>query len=219
VTPPPLVLLHGLGTGPEAWGPQRVHFEATRRVVTPASWTLDGAFATIDEVVAEAGEVDICGLSLGGVAALTYASSNDRVRRLVVCSAFSHLPGDVRRRVERTSSILAIVPGAVLRRGLASAAPKPWRSAARRALAGVPSHTLKDTLRAVARLDLRPRLACVTSPTLVLCGGDDRHNLPLGRDLAAVLPDARFAVVEGGGHVANLDAPDAFTSLVDEFLH
>ena len=215
----PLVLLHGLGTGPEAWEPQRVSFEATRRVVTPASWTLEGGFATIDDVVAEAGEVDLCGLSLGGVAALAYAAAHDNVRRLVVCSAFSHLPRDVRRRVERTSSLLSLVPGPVLRRGLASAAPKPWRPAARAALSGVESRTLKDTLRSVASLDLRPRLASVTCPTLVLCGVDDRHNLPLSRELAAALPDARFALVDGGGHVANLDAPAAFTSLVEEFLH
>ncbi len=55
-------------------------------------------------------------------------------------------------------------------------------------------------------------------PTLVLCGERDRINLKLSRRLAEGLPDARFEVVPGAGHVANLDNPEAFNTLLREFL-
>jgi pimeloyl-ACP methyl ester carboxylesterase len=55
-------------------------------------------------------------------------------------------------------------------------------------------------------------------PTLVLCGANDRFNVPLSKALAARLPDARFELVPDAGHVANLDNPEAFNAALERFL-
>ena len=85
--PPPLVLLHGLGTGPEAWRPQIDALSGSRPVVVP---TLEAAFEQMDAIAVP---FDLCGLSLGALRALEYVTKRPRrVRRLVVCAGFARLP-------------------------------------------------------------------------------------------------------------------------------
>jgi 3-oxoadipate enol-lactonase len=55
-------------------------------------------------------------------------------------------------------------------------------------------------------------------PVLVLVGENDWANGRLSRKLADQLPNAELEVVPGAGHVANLDAPDAFTEALRRFL-
>jgi pimeloyl-ACP methyl ester carboxylesterase len=55
------------------------------------------------------------------------------------------------------------------------------------------------------RPDLRPALARLTVPTLVLAGRDDALlDLPEAERAADSVPDGRFELVTGGGHVAPL---------------
>jgi 3-oxoadipate enol-lactonase len=49
-------------------------------------------------------------------------------------------------------------------------------------------------------------------------GENDWANGRLSRKLADQLPNAELEVVPGAGHVANLDAPDAFTEALRRFL-
>ena len=58
----PLVLLHGIGTGPDAWRPQVEAFAGEREVLTPrVPLDLDQAAAELDALVTEPS--DLCGLS------------------------------------------------------------------------------------------------------------------------------------------------------------
>ena len=54
---------------------------------------------------------------------------------------------------------------------------------------------------------------------LVCHGADDVFQpLPYAERLTAGLPDARLEVIEGAGHAAQLDQPEAFLELVEQFL-
>ena len=92
----PLVLLHGIGTGPEAWRPQVDAFTRERRVLTPrVPLDLERACSELDAL--EGGRFDLCGLSWGGLVALRYALEHpERVRSLAVCAAFASLPRPLR---------------------------------------------------------------------------------------------------------------------------
>ena len=58
---------------------------------------------------------------------------------------------------------------------------------------------------ALAELDLRPQLAQVNIPVLVLVGEHDEATPPpMSRELAAQLPDARLTVIPGCAHVPQL---------------
>ena len=59
------------------------------------------------------------------------------------------------------------------------------------------------------RPDSRPALPDIVVPTLVLTGAEDHIcPRPLQEELAAGIPGARHAVVEGAGHMAALDRPE-----------
>jgi pimeloyl-ACP methyl ester carboxylesterase len=62
---------------------------------------------------------------------------------------------------------------------------------------------MRDLLRGIRDLDLRPRLAEIGAPALVVHGVDD-HIFPLreAEALARGLPRARLAAIEGAGHFA-----------------
>src|SRR3954454_8784830 len=62
---PPLVLLHGLGTGPSAWGPQVALLEVERRVMAPslvpaiATGALDDAVLLVERAVRGTASLDL----------------------------------------------------------------------------------------------------------------------------------------------------------------
>ncbi len=66
---------------------------------------------------------------------------------------------------------------------------------------------------------LARRLHRVTQPTLLVFGQDDRVlPSPYRRRFQRAQPRARLEVVEGAGHLVDLDAPQTLAGLVEEFL-
>ena len=183
----PLVLLHGLGTKPEDWRPQ-VEALGDRPVLTPAldfdtGFTFEREASRLwNELPAES--LDLCGLSLGALVALRMALDRpERVRRLVLCAGFSGLP--LRYRI--------------LQRAVGT-------------IAGATRPELRAVFREGRRFDVSGELGRLSMPVVVLVGERDRPNRSLSKALAAALPDARFELVPGAGHAANVDAPEAFTA-------
>jgi pimeloyl-ACP methyl ester carboxylesterase len=125
----------------------------------------------------------------------------DRVRRLVVCAGFASLP-------RRYRALQAAVGTA------ASLAPPR----ARRELGDLEPREIRALFRAGRRFDVSRELGRLTMPALVLVGERDRANASLAAVLARNLPDATLEIVPGAGHVANADAPEAFTALLRAFL-
>jgi 3-oxoadipate enol-lactonase len=68
-------------------------------------------------------------------------------------------------------------------------------------------------------LDLTPRLASVSAPTLVVRGELDSIRTGAHSDqLVAAIPDARGVEIPGGGHSPMLDSTETFNRLVAGFL-
>jgi pimeloyl-ACP methyl ester carboxylesterase len=89
-------------------------------------------------------------------------------------------------------------------RGPLSAGRPEHAQAARADFRRAGKRTYLAGLRAIAGLDLRPRLNRVAVPALVLCGSGDRPNIRLSRELAAGIPGAEFQLVPGANHLWNL---------------
>jgi 2-succinyl-6-hydroxy-2,4-cyclohexadiene-1-carboxylate synthase len=64
---------------------------------------------------------------------------------------------------------------------------------------------------------LHERLAAIRIPTLVIAGALDAAR-PRAETVAAGIPGARLAVVDGAGHTPHLERPAAFRRLVIDFL-
>jgi 3-oxoadipate enol-lactonase len=72
---------------------------------------------------------------------------------------------------------------------------------------------------ALAELDLRPELAQVKIPVLVLVGEHDEATPPpMSRELAACLPDAQLKIIAGCAHVPQLQAPEVFLDAIGDFM-
>ena len=83
----------------------------------------------------------------------------------------------------------------------------------------VPIRAAGRQARLLHRLDLRPLLAAVRQPVLLLCG--DRDPLIDGEDLAEVrrgLPHAGLFLLEGCGHFPGLTHPEMLAEVVRFFL-
>ena len=74
-------------------------------------------------------------------------------------------------------------------------------------------------MASLENLDLRPYLARITCPVLVLAAGEDRVMPPEhARALASAIPAARLEMVEGSGHVLVVEQPERFLEICLEFL-
>jgi 3-oxoadipate enol-lactonase len=69
------------------------------------------------------------------------------------------------------------------------------------------------------RADSTPLLAGLDVPAAVIVGEDDSITPPAdARAMAASLPRAELVVIARAGHLANLEAPDAFTTALRNLL-
>jgi 3-oxoadipate enol-lactonase len=72
---------------------------------------------------------------------------------------------------------------------------------------------------ALAELDLRPELAKVKAPVLVLVGEHDEATPPpMSHELAAGLPNAHLEIIPGCAHVPQLQSPEIFLEVIGDFL-
>jgi len=61
--------------------------------------------------------------------------------------------------------------------------------------------------------------ATVNVPTLVICGTEDTVTPPaLSQELAADISGATLALIEGAGHLSNIENPDVFNNALRQFL-
>ena len=73
--------------------------------------------------------------------------------------------------------------------------------------------------RALKGLDYLRHLGAATVPILYVGGSEDKGAAPeVMRAMAAATPGGRFAEVPGAAHLANVNAPAAFTAAVSDFL-
>jgi pimeloyl-ACP methyl ester carboxylesterase len=67
--------------------------------------------------------------------------------------------------------------------------------------------------------DMRPKLAAICAPTLIIWGERDAIiPLDMGKRLAQIVPDQKLVVIKGAGHVPMWDCPRVFNQIVVAFL-
>lgn len=183
----------------------------------------------------DAAPAHVVGYSLGARIALRLAVTHpDVVDRLVLESASAGLPSDDERATRRAADealaarleaegIEAFVDDWERNPVFASQASlAPDRAARIRTMRlGNDPAGLAASLRAAGQGAMEPlvdRLATVTTPTLVIAGELDAIGRPRAERVAAAIPGARLAIVEGAGHAPHDEHPDAFIDLVIPFL-
>lgn len=233
----PILFLHGVGSDKEVWAPQLAHYALGRRAVALSypgygeSQFIEGAtrddFAAAVVAVMDSLSIDrahICGLSLGGVIAIAlHALSPSRCASLIIADSFAVHPDgqgifDRSEAASRTIGMRALAEG---RAGalLGRSAGIDVHRAIIETMSRIDPAAYVIGARAVWLADQRDRAAAINVPTLVLVGDEDSITPPaLSEELASLIPGARLEVIEGAGHLANLEQPIAFNSAIDRFI-
>jgi 3-oxoadipate enol-lactonase len=170
------------------------------------------------------GRATIVGLSIGGVIAQEfYRQHPDRVAALVLCGTAAKIGTDEawdRRIAEVDRGGVDSIADAVLK-GWFTADFRARRSAefagVRAMLARTPARGYLAACNALKRADLRPYAGRIEAPTLCLVGDEDGSTpVALVRETAALIPASRFEVIQGAGHLINVEQPQAVAGLIAE---
>ncbi len=237
---PVLVLAPSVGATPAMWDPQLASFAGQYRVVRVAHRghdaveVPDGPYTLAElggDVLALLDSLGVrrfsfCGLSLGGMVGMWLASrAPDRVARLALCCTSAYLPparGWLDRAATVRASGMSAVADTVVARWFtpefAVRRPEVVRRC-REWLLSVPPEGYAGCCEAIAAMDLRADLPRVSAPTLVLAGSADPATpVPHAETIAALIPGARLAVVEGAAHLATVQDPGTTTDLLLDHL-
>lgn len=241
---PPVVLIHGFPLNRAMWRPQmdalrdrftvitpdlRGFGESSRPLADPSMDTYAGdVLALLDALRHE--RVALAGLSMGGyVAFRVVARAAGRIGSLIIADSRAGPDSDEarQRRHAAIRRIRSEGPDAFLNEftaqlvGPTTKAQRPEvLESVRRIVGKPPASSLTAALAALAgRPDSRPLLASITAPTLVLVGEEDTVTPPeAAKEIAAGVRAGRLVAIPQAGHMANLEAPEAFNRAVREFL-
>jgi pimeloyl-ACP methyl ester carboxylesterase len=234
----PLVLLHAFPLSKMMWRPQleALSSEATLIAVdlrgfgASSPWDEDvpGIDAMADDVakLLEAmgiqERVVLAGVSMGGYVALSFAERHRKKALGLILSNTRAEADDDAAKEGRAKSLARLAAGEgqafkeeLLARMTAAKTKqeRPLVMAELRAIASVQSDVAVE--RAIVALrdrpDRRALLRTLMVPSMVIAGREDLLSpVPVLEGLAKGLPNAELVVVDGAGHLPNLEAPDVW---------
>jgi pimeloyl-ACP methyl ester carboxylesterase len=237
------VLVHGGLGDHRRWDPLRPHLEphftvhAMDRRGRGASGDqpeydvareFEDVAAVVDSVAeASQSKVNLYGISHGGICALGAATQTSNIRRLVIYEGWPPLPveltapADVEERLDamlaegKREALLEFAYRHLL--NLTDEQLDELRAAPAWKNRVAAAHTIPREVRAAREAMFTPEQASkIKVPTLLLVGSESPDWQP--ERFAAMLPDARIAVLEGQEHTADLFAPELVARELVAFL-
>lgn len=243
----PVLLIHGITNFHQSWSAQIDSLvQQGYRVIAPdlpghgasaplhKKMTVEAFAATMAALLDAKGiaAAHLCGVSLGGMVAMTFALRfPDRVKRLVVADTAARFDSDLHQkmlagwqtdflaengplnRLKKTWPILVNESFRSSAQGDATFAE--WMTNAKKASGSSYAYVCNG----LAEYNIENALDCITQPTLVLAGSDDRMLPPAeNQAIAAKIPGAIFEIIDGGSHLPNVDSADAFNAALHRFL-
>lgn len=231
---PLVIFLHGIGGNRAHWTAQ-LHFFAER--FRAAAWDARGygdsddygeplhfddfaadLLRVLDHLQEE--KAHVAGLSMGGRIARSFALKHpERVRTLTLANTspgFDALTPEevlkfVEERKERSPESMRRLLGSRARPGAYQALLGSFKA--------LRNESYLKTLEASVAEDRDAPLEKLSMPTLVITGDEDRvYPLALTQRMAQRIPGAELVVLEGCGHLSNLEQPERFNAALLDFL-
>ena len=230
---PVVLLTHGYSSTAQMWSGQIDVVSRDHRLVTwdmrghgqsdsPDNPTLYSEAHTVADMAALLDEVGVTraivgGLSLGGYMSLAFNCVHpERVEALLIIDTGPGYKNDEARAGWNKTSLRTAERYETEGLGLLSAGSAERRTA---------KHTSAMGLAMAARGMLTQRDAGVITslpdikvPSIVIVGSEDTPFLAASDYMAAKISGAKKAIIEGAGHAANIDKPEAFNAALMDFL-
>ena len=239
----PIICLHGIGGDTESFRPQLDGLGDRRRVI---AWNMPGyggsaplaetTFETLSEALARfmdalgLTQAHIVGQSIGGMIAQDFALRfPDRALSLILIGTTPAFGGrdETFKRAFLDARLKPLDAGATMAELAASSAPDivgPIASpeiiqSVARSMAGVPIETYRTILECLVTFNRRDDQGNIRQPCCLIAGTDDK-NAPAKtmEKMAGRLPDARYHLIEGAGHMINMEAPDQCNRIIEDFI-
>jgi len=237
----PLIFVHGAAEDSRIWRPQ---LDGLADEFTVVAWDEPGAgrssvmaegfeladFADCLAALIEAlglGPAHVAGLSWGGTVVLElYRRHPGLVATLIMIDTYAGWKGslpaeEVRARIAGARQMLAAphehfdptLPGL-----FATDPPPEFVPLLSAIAADVRPATLGRQLSIMAEADLSDLLRHVSVPTLLIWGQlDARSPLTVAHQFEEAIADTKLVVIEGAGHLSNLERPEQVNDAVREF--
>lgn len=237
----PLVFLHGVGGGHDAWQRQVAHFSALGYRclawdqpgygATPTVEPYDLAHITdaLRALVRPHAPVVLVGHSMGGfIVQETYARSPELVRALVLCFTSPAFAGGTAFAKQFVAARIAPLDEGKSMAEVAASLMPTMRGArsdpqglalAERIMSKVPPDTYRKAVSLLTTFDRRANLANMRVPTLLIAGSDDTTApAKVMQKMAQAIPGAEYIELAGCGHLGPMDQPEAFNRALADFL-
>jgi 3-oxoadipate enol-lactonase len=182
--------------------------------------------------------VHLVGHSMGGMVAQEFL--RDRADRITSVCLYATSPGLARPETPEAAEVAKVRAREFMERRigpidrgmsmremaisllgqlLAPDAPESARQAAIESISSVPPPVYRDAMRCILSFDGTKIVPEIDKPTLVIAGGVDRTMTPaVVEAMARQVMGARYEVIPGVGHLANLENPPAFNRVLSDFL-
>jgi 3-oxoadipate enol-lactonase len=241
----PVLLIHGFPLSKEMWAPQLEGLAGSTYLIAPdlrgfgmtqssrETYTMDllaKDFHALLEAKGISEPVVLCGLSMGGYVAFAFSRLfPDRVKGLILAATRS-APDSEEGKVKREEmAALALESGAV---AIADAmlpkmlSPHSYESkphvveSARQIMQGASRDGLAGALLGMKeRPDSQQTLKNLDIPILIVHGEDDQL-IPASEAEAMknATKNARLEIIPKAGHLLNLEQPEHFNRVVEQFL-
>lgn len=242
-SPSTVLLLHGLGATGESWSLQIPDLtSAGYRLIVPdirafGQSSYPGGSMRVSELAKDMADLlehvsveqaHVIGISMGGTIALQMALDYPHLaKKLVLVNTFSHLrpekPGvwlyfALRFLLIHTTG-LPSQARAVAQRVFPHHQQAEYRRMLYEQILQANPAGYRAAMRALARFDVRRRLAEIRSPVLVITGSLDTTVPPASQtEMARNIPAASHITLSGAGHAASVDCPEEFNRTLINFL-
>lgn len=239
-----LVFLHGVGGGHHSWDDQLPFFAA--HGYGAHAWDQPGyghsagadpydleqicaALARLIESLDD-GPVVLIGHSMGGfIAQEAYARHAGLVKGLALCftsAAFGNAGSEFARnfiasriRPLDEGRTMGEIASTVMPAMRGSRSDPAALARAARIMAEVPPDTYRKAVALLTTFDRRENLPRIGVPTLLVAGGDDRvAPAAVMQRMAQKIPACDWVLLEGCGHLGQLDQPGPFNAALLAFL-
>lgn len=229
-----LLLVHGWPLDASMWDEQVAALRGETEVLAPSLPGFGGTKTAGDALTMDAmadflaGELDragaekavVCALSMGGYAAFSlWRRHQNRVAGLLLADTRAEPDDEAAKDRRRAVAEKARTGGS----GAIAESPPPLLSEGASAelwnrVKGVIRKQPGEAIAAAAlgmaeRPDSRPVLPSIDVPTAIVVGAADTLTPPpMSEAMAEAIPDAELVVLDGAGHLSNLENPEGFLS-------
>lgn len=202
------ILIHGLGQTEASWSKVENELNNSKiQVEKPNLFDLTKNYHTnyenLYKVFADYcnrfkdNELNLCGISLGGILAIDYANEYpQKVKSLVLIGVPSKVP-KILFKVQNI--IFKIMPKSVFEE------------------MGCSKKDFTNFVNSMASMDILSKIKNIKCKTLIIYGEKDKVNLQSAKDLHNNIFNSEIKIIENSSHEVNIDNPKELSNVIERF--